>query len=68
MQFQSGQSGNPEGRPKGAKSGRMQALGVLDDLLKDEGALVTLREGLQKALERDPSWFHSGKLNLMRQC
>jgi hypothetical protein len=57
MQFQSGESGNPVGRPKGTKSGRMQALGVLDDLLKDEGALTTLREGLQKALERDPSWF-----------
>ena len=57
MQFQSGQSGNPDGRPKGIKSGRMQALGVLDDLLKDEGTLASLREGLQKALERDPAWF-----------
>jgi hypothetical protein len=57
MQFQSGQSGNPDGRPKGIKSGRMQALGVLDDLLKDADTLATLREGLQKALERDPSWF-----------
>lgn len=57
MKFQPGQSGNPDGRPKGSKSGRMQALGVLDDLLKDEGALLTLREGLQKALERDPAWF-----------
>ena len=35
----------------------MQALGVLDDLLKDEGTLSTLREGLLKALERDPVWF-----------
>ena len=35
----------------------MQALGVLDDLLKDEGTLATLREGLQKALQRDPAWF-----------
>jgi hypothetical protein len=57
MQFQPGQSGNPAGSRKGPRSGRMQALGVLDDLLKDEGTLATLREGLQKALERDPSWF-----------
>jgi len=57
MPFESGKSGNPDGRPKGVKSGRVLALGVLDDLLKDEGALETLREGLQKALERDPSWF-----------
>ena len=35
----------------------MQALGVLDDLLKEEGVRTTLREGLLKALERDPVWF-----------
>ena len=57
MQFQPGQSGNPDGRPKGSKSGRMQAVGVLDSILKDEGTLATLREGLQKSLERDPVWF-----------
>lgn len=57
MPFESGKSGNPDGRPKGIKSGRMQALGVLDDLLRDSAAQETLREGLQKALERDPSWF-----------
>ena len=57
MQFQPGQSGNPAGRPKGTKSGRMQALSVLDDLLKDPSAQQTLCEGLQKALERDPVWF-----------
>ena len=35
----------------------MQALGELDALLKDAGVLETLREGLQKSLERDPVWF-----------
>ena len=57
MQFQSGQTGNPDGRPKGAKSGRMQALGELDALLKETGTLETLREGFQKKLEQDPVWF-----------
>lgn len=57
MQFQPGQTGNPEGRPKGQKSGRMQALGELDTLLKDAGTLETLREGFQKKLEQDPVWF-----------
>jgi hypothetical protein len=57
MQFQPGQSGNPAGRPKGQKSGRMQALGELDALLKDQDARQTLRKGLLKTLERDPVWF-----------
>ena len=57
MKFQPGQSGNIEGRPKGIKSGRMQALNALDGMLIDEGTLETLREGLQKSLERDPVWF-----------
>ena len=57
MQFQPGQSGNPSGRPKGTNSGRMQALGELDTLLKDSGTLETLREGFQKKLEQDPVWF-----------
>ena len=57
MPFKSGQSGNPDGRPKGAKSGRMQALGELDSLLKEAGVLASLREGLQKKLEQDPVWF-----------
>jgi len=57
MTFQPGQSGNPLGRPKGTKSGRVHALGELDAMLSDDSALETLREGFQKALERDPVWF-----------
>ena len=57
MQFQPGQSGNPAGRPKGTNSGRMQAVGVLDALLKDAGPLEVLRAGLEKKLEQDPVWF-----------
>ena len=57
MQFQPGQSGNPAGKKKGQRSGRMQALGELDSLLKDSDTLETLREGFQKKLEQDPVWF-----------
>ena len=35
----------------------MQALGELDSMLNKPGALESLREGLQKSLERDPVWF-----------
>ena len=48
MRFQPGQSGNPAGGRKGPRSGRMQALGVLDSLLKETGALEVLRAGLEK--------------------
>ncbi len=57
MPFLPGQSGNPAGRPKNARSGRMHALDALDGMLADESTLETLRDGLQKALERDPVWF-----------
>jgi len=57
MPFQPGQSGNPAGRPKGTKSGRVHALGELDALLSEEETLEMLRAGFQKALERDPVWF-----------
>ena len=57
MPFKPGESGNPAGKKKGTRSGRMQALGVLDTLLKDAGALEVLRAGLEKKLEQDPIWF-----------
>jgi hypothetical protein len=57
MPFKPGQSGNPAGRPKGIGFGRMQALETLDGMLSDEGNMGTLRDGLQKALQRDPVWF-----------
>ena len=57
MTFQPGQSGNPAGRPKGTRSGRSQALSVIDALLKDAGNQEILRAGLQKKLSGDPVWF-----------
>jgi hypothetical protein len=35
----------------------MLALDTLDGMLSDDGTLEALREGLQKALDRDPVWF-----------
>jgi len=35
----------------------MLALGVLDSMLKETGALEVLRAGLEKKLEQDPVWF-----------
>jgi hypothetical protein len=35
----------------------MLALDTLDDMLGDEATMKTLRDGLQKSLERDPVWF-----------
>ncbi|WP_233231551.1 hypothetical protein [Tichowtungia aerotolerans] len=57
MKFKPGQSGNPAGSKKGPRSGRMLALAELDSMLKDAGVMETLRDGLQKSLERDPVWF-----------
>jgi len=57
MPFKPGESGNPAGKKKGTRSGRMQALGVLDSLLKETGAMEVLRAGLEKKLEQDPVWF-----------
>ncbi|MFA7257233.1 MAG: hypothetical protein WC047_06650 [Kiritimatiellales bacterium] len=57
MPFLPGKSGNPAGRPKGAATGRMLALDTLDGMLSDETTLESLREGLEKALDRDPAWF-----------
>jgi hypothetical protein len=35
----------------------MLALETLDEMLGDETTLEALREGLQKAMDRDPVWF-----------
>ena len=57
MQFQPGQSGNPEGKPKGAVSGRTQLVKALDRLLQDEGNQQALLNGLEASLQKDPVWF-----------
>jgi hypothetical protein len=57
MQFPTGQSGNPAGKPKGAVSGRTQIVKALDRLLQDEGNQQALLNGLEASLQKDPVWF-----------
>jgi hypothetical protein len=57
MQFPTGQSGNPAGKPKGAVSGRSQLVKALDRLLQDEGNQQALLNGLEASLQKDPVWF-----------
>jgi hypothetical protein len=57
MQFPTGQSGNPAGKPKGTVSGRTQLVKALDCLLQDEGNQQALLNGLEASLQKDPVWF-----------
>ena len=57
MQFESGQSGNPKGRPKGSYGGRIMALASLDKLLarrKNQRALI---RALEADLQANPVRF-----------
>jgi len=57
MKFESGQSGNPGGRPKGSYGGRIMALAGLDKLLarkKNQKALIV---ALEKELQGNPVRF-----------
>ena len=55
--FQTGQSGNPAGRPKGAASGRTKALGALDRIIGSEENLAALESAMEEALHKRPLWF-----------
>ena len=57
MQFQPGQSGNPNGRPKGSVGGRAKALAVLVKILGKEKNLETLERALQTAFDSNPIKF-----------
>lgn len=56
-QFPPGVSGNPNGRPIGAVSGRKKLLAELDDLLGDEETLTLFREDLKKKMQDNPLAF-----------
>ena len=57
MEFESGQSGNPGGRPKGSYGGRIQALAGLDKLLARKKNQKALIAALEADLQEDPVRF-----------
>lgn len=56
-QFQPGQSGNPEGRPKDSFTGRHQALIVLDKVMAEAKNKKKLEEKFQQAFDSNPLAF-----------
>ncbi len=57
MSFEIGESGNPQGRPKGSYGGRIMALASLDTLLAKKKNQKALMAALEKELLKDPVRF-----------
>ena len=57
MGFESGESGNPVGRPKGSYGGRIMALASLDTLLAKKKNQKALMAALETDLLKDPVRF-----------
>lgn len=57
MTFETGESGNPNGRPKGSYGGRIMALASLDTLLAKKKNQKALMAALEKDLLKDPVRF-----------
>jgi hypothetical protein len=57
MSFEIGESGNPQGRPKGSYGGRIMALASLDTLLAKKKNQKALMAALEKDLLKDPVRF-----------
>jgi len=57
MSFERGESGNPNGRPKGSYGGRIMALASLDTLLAKKKNQKALMAALEKELLKDPVRF-----------
>jgi len=57
MSFETGESGNPNGRPKGSYGGRIMALASLDTLLAKKKNQKALMAALEKDLLKDPVRF-----------
>jgi len=57
MKYQAGESGNPNGRPKGSIGGRMQALHALDKLLARRKTQATLIRALDDEFKKNPIGF-----------
>ena len=57
MQFDTGISGNPRGRPSGSYGGRIQALAALDKVLAKKKNQSALLRALEQEFEKDPIRF-----------
>jgi hypothetical protein len=57
MSFENGESGNPNGRPKGSYGGRIMALASLDTLLAKKKNQKALMAALEQDLLEDPVRF-----------
>jgi len=57
MSFETGESGNPQGRPKGSYGGRIMALASLDTLLAKKKNQKALMAALEQDLLEDPVRF-----------
>ena len=57
MSFETGESGNPTGRPKGSYGGRIMALASLDTLLAKKKNQKALMAALEQDLLEDPVRF-----------
>ena len=57
MSFETGESGNPNGRPKGSYGGRIMALASLDTLLAKKKNQKALMAALEQDLLDDPVRF-----------
>ena len=63
MRFKKGFSGNPDGRPKGAKNKLPRNL--VDRVLEISASLEEQGKGLQQCAEQDPKWFFENFLKPM---
>ena len=57
MNYEAGESGNPQGRPKGSYGGRIMALSSLDTLLAKKKNQKALMTALERDLLKDPVRF-----------
>ena len=63
MAFKKGQSGNPNGRPIGAKN--LLPRNLVERVLEISASLEEQKKGLLECAEKDPRWFYENFLKPM---